>query len=372
MHALRCALVGIVLAFTGYAGEIVAQPAHDGFDHAGLARRSLEHHIRPGYMRLAVETRELQSVLESHCTGPSRESRARLEQAFDLVVIAFGRIEHLNFGPVTEFDRLERMLLWPDRRGIGSRQIAKALETRDASVTDPDQLAKRSVAMHGLPALDVLLFPATSELGGKVEAGQHRCLFALAVATNFARVARRLEEEWAGLSGFAAKWLLPGPDNRSYLDAKETTQVLAKAFDYGIEKLRDMRIGGPFGFNPQRRKIPAVLARSGRAMLLAKSNIEGLRSLFVDGGLQAAILSSRVGVHSPEATSLTEQVIKELDVAAGLASNLWVGRVAVDNPETARAFLPLGFPLKNAATIARQVLTSSANLPQGFNATDGD
>jgi predicted lipoprotein len=364
----RLALVVVLLLLAG-PGEAAAQPE---FDHAGLARQALERHIRPGYQRLAAATAELDGAMPSYCEHPAPASRKAVETAFDAVVTAWGRIEHIAFGPVTTGERLERIMFWPDRRGIGARQVANALSTRDPAVVDAARLAEKSAAMQGLPALDTLLFAASPEAGEQHEATRHRCAFAAAVAINLARIAKTILAEWTDAGGFSQSWLSPGAGNAHYLKPGETTLALAKAFDQGLERVRDQRLGGPLGLNAQRRKLPAVLAKSGRTMRLIGANIEGLLELYVEGGIERAITATAASDAASSTPSLAHLVQAELQTAhAGVAALVGVAS-PFEAPENVQRVIALGFPLKNARVTAATLLSTSANLPLGFNASDGD
>src|SRR5262249_24445281 len=156
-------------------------------------------------------------------------------------------VEHLTFGPVATDQRLERIMFWPDRRGIGARQIANALSTRDPNVVDAAKLAEKSVAMQGLPALGTLLFEAPPAAQEVADARSHRCAYAAAVAANIVRTAQEIASAWADADGFSQSWLSPGPGNSHFLKPSGTTFALAKAFDQGIDLVRDQRLGGPLG-----------------------------------------------------------------------------------------------------------------------------
>ena len=69
------------------------------------------------------------------------------------------------------------------------------LKNRDASVTEPDPLAEKSVALQGLPALEYLLYgDGADALAQSGEAGAFRCSFAASIATNVDRIARDVGE----------------------------------------------------------------------------------------------------------------------------------------------------------------------------------
>jgi len=51
--------------------SLLYQAAHAAdFDHAGLARQTLERHLRPGYEQLLISAKKLESELETLCSVP--------------------------------------------------------------------------------------------------------------------------------------------------------------------------------------------------------------------------------------------------------------------------------------------------------------
>ncbi|MBN9278002.1 MAG: imelysin family protein [Hyphomicrobium sp.] len=365
------ALVGISIASALLPATARAQSAAPpAFDHAGLARQALERHILPGYQHLAAATRSFDEAVMAYCRDTTAARRKGVDTAFDAVVSAWGRVEHIAFGPMAQHERLEKFMFWPDRRGIGARQVANALSKRDPDVLDVARLATKSVAMQGLPALDTLLF--AKDEGSDPEARRHRCGFAAAVAANLARIAQSVSEEWADPNGFSKIWLSPGPDNRPYLTPSETTLALAKSFDQGLEKVRDQRLAGPLALNAQRRRLPAPLSNSGRSLLLVVANIEGLRDLYTEGGIEQAIVAANGDGPNAGGGALARLVANELATAHESLTPLVGARSPFDDNRSAQRIIAIGFPLKNARMTAASLLATAAGLPIGFNASDGD
>lgn len=345
-----------------------AQPAVP-FDHRALARQALEGHIRPGYSRLADAARGLGNTVEKSCLATSATDRNEMERAFDVFVDAWGRVEHIDFGPVTGESRLEKILFWPDRRGIGARQVAKILADRDPSLLDPVSLGKKSVAVQGLGALESALFPDWAKRPADDRA--FRCGYALAIASNLKRVALEIVEAWSERGAFAKSWLTAGPGNSNFVTPTETTLALAKAFDQGIERARDQRIAGPLGLTPQRVKSPAVLSRSGRTMRLVDANIKGLIDLFRAGGLQSAIVATGFKTRELDASLNADLVARELTTAEETAVQLITAARPFEGANAQR-LVAIGFPLKNARVQLGALLVETAGLTLGFNASDGD
>lgn len=339
------------------------------FDHAGLARQALDAHIRPGYAALVGSAQTLTKELGGYCAQMSRDRRRAVDRLFDGLISAWGRIEHIRFGPVTVDNRLERILFWPDRRRLGARQVAATLRTRDASVLDPAALAGKRIALQGIGALEAALFDAPPKDG---EDRTYRCAYAKAIAANIAGIASAILKEWTDPDMYSRHWLNPGAGNPHYLTPSETTLALAKAFDTGLERVRDDWIAGPLGFGPQKRPLPAVLGKSGRTLRLVRSGLEGLRDLFAAGGMQKAIVAAKHNNPSVNTRINARLVVQEIETAVGEIRTLSRQGRPLDPVAMQGPLIAVGFPLKNARLQAAALLTLTANLSIGFNASDGD
>jgi predicted lipoprotein len=371
----RKTMAGVLLGLAALCQPLLAQGQEAPprpFDHGGLARQALEKHIAPGYARLANAARALSQALDRSCARPSSRPPRAVDAAFSELVAAWGRVEHINFGPVTADNRLERILFFPDRRGSGARQIARALEDRDPAVTDASALAGRSVALQGLGALDVVLYGLAPSRTGTPEQRAHRCAYARAIAANVAGLTRVIVEEWSAPDGYRHDWLNAGTGSRAFVKPSETTLVLAKAFNQGLERVRDERLGAALGLNRQRRRMPAVLAKSGLSLVLVKANLDGLIELYEIGGMHRAIAppglrEDREGI-AAKARLVAAELASARDIVAASA------RVPspFDDAAVSRRLIAVGFPLKNARELAHEVLALTANLTLGFNSSDGD
>src|SRR5690606_22949854 len=93
---LRAAAVLVCLWATSGAS---AQPVAPEFDHALVAVTALEKHIRPGFERLTAAFSELGQAT-ARCEGEADFQYTYLKPAFRKAVLAWGRVAHLNFGPL--------------------------------------------------------------------------------------------------------------------------------------------------------------------------------------------------------------------------------------------------------------------------------
>ena len=174
---------------------------------------------------------------------------------------------------MTEENRLERILFWPDRKGIGLKQVQAALAGKDASAPPtPRTLAGKSVAMQGLGALEFVLFGTDSE--ALAEPGDpYRCAYGAAIAGNLDDDRRAmLDAAWAG-SGWLCRG--NGPIRAATIalyrtDAEAVTELF-DVFVHGLEMVRDVRLNGFLGETPASDKPKqALFWRSGDDGRLAR------------------------------------------------------------------------------------------------------
>lgn len=361
----RTALLGIVAAVLAVA---LALPAV-AFDHDAFARLTLDRHIVPGYGQLSAAADAQEVAVAALCTTPTDRALATARDAFGETLQAWGRREHIHFGPIMEQNRYASLLFWPDPRGIARRQIERTLSQQDKDVLTAETLADKSVALRGFTALDILLFATGSENFTKPSsASAFRCGYTLAVARTIARVARDTLLAWSASDGFAMRWLNPGPNNPAFLSAKETTQAIGQAYLNGLRQLRNVRLAGPLGFKDRNvRPLEPPVPNSGRALAFAIANIEGLRALLLDTGL------SEAPVPGAPPHSVMQATVTEFDTAISTIRKAATLSKKPFEDATARSQLILvGFPLKNAFDTGAAYLAEEAGLTIGFNALDGD
>jgi predicted lipoprotein len=366
---MRLLLIAIALLCGGVS-------AHAEADHAAIAKASLTEVIRPGYAALADAAAALKGKVDTLCGQPSAVTLQEAKDAFASTVAAWSKVEIFRFGPVTAEHRFERLFFWPDPKGLGLRQIQDVLAKRAETVTEPDELAGKSVALQGVPALEYLLYGDGAQIlsqGGSVEPlpklesdGAFRCAFALSVATNVNRIAKSVVEGWRESSAFEKAFLDPASEDPYYHAPKEVTLDLFKAFTTGIELVRDQKLGKPLGASPAEAKPKlAAFWRSGLTFDNAAGNLEGVRALFAQGGFAQVVAQESAGVEN--------SILFDLDHAVEVLRGIDQPVAEVVKNEDLRAKLEaLRVGLKNSAQTAGDMISRGAGLAFGFNAMDGD
>jgi uncharacterized protein len=364
-HRISSLLAGVVATVLVGIGALPAL----AFDHDGLAQRALERHIVPGYQRLVAAAAEQSAAIAAACEAPGDESTTAARGAFKDALLAWARVEHIRFGPITQHNRLDAMIFWPDPRGIARRQIARVLAQQDRDALSPEALAGKSIAIQGFSALDVVLFGSGWETMARSEpAGRFRCGYARALAANIASIASQTLASWSNPAGFADLWLKPADGNPAFLNAKETTHALDQAYLTGLKQVRNVRIGGVIGLKQQGvRALDPIVPSSGMALALIIANVEGLRALLIETGLADAV------PEGAPARSVLRSVAVELDMTLARMRRIAGASSDAFRPDTARSqLMALGWPLRNAHDALSGAMAEAAGLSIGFNSLDGD
>ncbi|ODR99912.1 hypothetical protein AUC68_01960 [Methyloceanibacter methanicus] len=364
IHRLRFTLsLGLALLALGSA----ATAARADADHAAIAEAALTKVIRPGYEAFAGEAKTLAAKTGALCAEPSEAALTEARAAFVDAVKGWSAVEIFQFGPVNREHRYERLFFWPDRKGLGQRQVRQALSKQDETVTSVKTLDGKSVALQGLPALEYLLYgTGADELSEPGGAAQFRCAFAAAVAGNIAQLAQELVAAWGPGAPFTKSFLQPDPDGALYRAHQDVTLELFKAFSGGIERVRDQKLGRVLGESAERaRPRLAAFWRSGQTFQNMAGNLQSVRKLFVDAGFAEIVADQSPGVE--------DSILFDLDRSARILSGEEEPIAeAVANSEQRDKLMALRVALKSANGTASGMIAEGAGLSFGFNAGDGD
>jgi predicted lipoprotein len=327
----------------------------------------------PGYERLQTRTQQLRARTADLCKAPSSKHLSAARNAYQGTIDAWGRVEMITFGPIAERNRFERIFFWPDRKGIGSRQVRRLLAgpgSRNDLMT-AGSLAKMSVAVQGLTALEVLLYGkgSSDDLAAPAKA-DHRCNFAAAAAENLVNIVERILRSWSDDGHFAQIWNSSGQTNPVYLKSSELTLELVKAFDQSLESVRERRIVPALGLGRTRRTHRPILWRSKLSMILIHANMLGAQDLFTKGGLAQAYVESQA--NKDKARSALSSIDSEFKFVLRATGPLAGMPDPFGRPDIKSRLIAVGFPLKSIRSQAVPLIKRAAGLSVGFNASDGD
>ena len=354
--------LAVVLA--GLAAPAVAQSA---IPNRTIIAGAIDGYIRPAFAQFDGAAAALESDVATLCATPSADALALAQTQFRSAAIAFSRVEFVRIGPLGVGDRLERLLFWPDRKGIALRQVQEALAGEDPTAASAGTLQKKSVAMQGLVALEYLLFGTGSEdLASR--AGSYRCTYAAASTALIHGLAATLAAEWndTGPAGAAEALLDPKPDAADYRTETEVLEKLAATMIHGTEAIRDQRIS-PIVSETTGKPKPrsALFWRSNLTAPALAANFAGLRDFFLAAKYPEAIGSDNAWV--------ADGAIFEFSNAArATAAIVDPMEQAVADSRQLQALRYLVVVTQSLDTLLGQNLAAALGLSVGFSTLDGD
>jgi predicted lipoprotein len=261
--------------------------------------------------------------------------------------------------------RPERIVFWPDPRGVVQRQLAGMIARRDQSVLEPASLAKKSAALQGLTALEVLLTDEAHPLGSDVsDEGRYRCRLAVAVAQSIANLAGEMVGEWDGPDGWRKRMLEPGPQNATYKTAAEPPADFARGLITGLQMLQDRQVVPLITANAAPGK-PARLAfaRSDLGARYVAAGVESLKGLYEAMGLDRNVAKDKAWM--PQWITMAFKRLARDGPAA-------VERNGTHGEARARELRMLRFHVEGIRKLVGRELAPNAGLMIGFNELDGD
>ena len=351
-------LTAALALFLAFAAPAAAdRPVRD----TAIVQRAIEDYIRPATDRFARETEALHRAVAGFCRAHDTASRVALDDAFRTAVGGWSGVQFLRFGPLVDDHRMERIAFWPDPKGVGRRQLRRVLADRDASVTDPGQLAGKSVALQGLTALEYLLYGD----GGEAP-DDFRCAYAAAASEALAGVVAAVAEDWAAPDGIARRLMRPDGDDPLYRTPAEALAELHRALTTGLQVVQDQKLKPVLGGDMKGAKpFVAPFRRSGLTVDVLAADAFALMA-FVDlGGFTRALPEDRGW--------LATSIAFEFENAGKAAESVTLPIDEAVYDEAARGRLDyLSVVLGNLRTMTQQDLAAALGLKVGFNALDGD
>ena len=354
-------LIVIAVLMMGWSGAAQAQQTVP----KDVLHAAVVEVIRPNMLRLDDRARGLENAMVALCAAPSAEGVAIASQQFADVVTAYGKIDFLRIGPLMEDNRADRLLFWPDRRGIGLKQVQAILAEEDAAATDLAGLKGKSVAVQGLGALDYVLFGSGAETLTSTT-GAFRCAYGRTIAANIAGMAEEMVAGWYLPGGIADHLQAPQPDYADYRSETEAMEALVGLVAHGLEGLRDKHLL-PFmasADGPAKPKL-AVFWRSGATMAFVRANMDGMGELMARSGVARAVDEANQGLDNSIQFEF-RNATRALDLVTLPVE------AAVADAKQAQALKYLVLVTGSLQAMVGEQLPTALGLSVGFSSLDGD
>lgn len=331
-----------------------------------VVRNAIDGAIRPGYAAFSEAADDSLTAMDAFCAAPGDENLDSARKSFAELVEAWSRIEFVRFGPIMEDNRIDRILFFPDRRGIGLRQVQGILGNEDESAETAESLADKSVAVQGLGALEFVLYGSDADTLASPDAA-FRCRYGQAIAGNLAAIAEAIEAGWSDEDdGIVARLTHPQSDDPAYRSADDSLKEIVGIFINGLEAIRDLRLTPALGETAQKAKPKLFLFhRADLSLASLEANFAGMKDLFV---------ASNVASLLPEPQAyLKDSILFEFANAAAtfekLAPPLSEIVVTPDKRQDLTYLLIVTDSLQGQFS---EQLSPILGLSAGFSALDGD
>ncbi|HZG31518.1 MAG TPA: imelysin family protein [Ensifer sp.] len=360
---MKRVLVLLTAAFTGLAPGAKAAFVSDA-EVQPVMQRTVDDVIIPGYSAFRTAAEAAASSMNQLCIANDASSYQGARAAFANLVSAWSRIEVLRDGPVLDNNMFERILFFPDRKGLALKQIQALLAAKDENAIAGASMKSKSVAVQGLTGLEFVLSGSGSEelASGK---DNFRCHAGRAIAANIALLAGELSDAWNEPDGIAGKWRKPGPDNPVFRNGEEALIALLGILVRGLETTNEKRLmifsTGEGGANPKK----ALYWRSGMTMKSVEDNLKGLRAFWDESGMQYIIRG--------EGSAITTNINFDFHTAISTAGKLDmpVDKMLADEKAHSR----LEFLIMTVADLQARLNNDygrAMGLAAGFTFSDGD
>lgn len=352
-----------VLGVAGNLTGVRAAPAAPSFSK--LNARVIDKYVLPRFTALSDTTAKLASTLDRTCAGDEKAA-ANVTKDYADAVLAWGAVEFLRVGPLSQVGRPERFDFWPDPRGVTQRQVAALASKRDATALDPSALSKKSAAVQGLSALEVLLYDNQHPITGDNEAARYRCGLARAMAQSTHALAAEILTEWQGDAGWRQRMVSPKPDDERYKSAEEPAADFARALITGLQMIQDREIAPMIAALQTPDKPPRLpFSRSGLSARYAAAGVASAKALYDTMDLARRMPSDKAWM--PRwINSAFQRLSRDAPSAIeGIPD-------AKNNPERARDLRMVRFHIEGIRKLVGREIAPLAGLTIGFNELDGD
>lgn len=357
--------LALLLAFS------VSARAQDGenpeFTHPEVIRKAVYDFIVPAYRDFVVKTKNLEAAIGALCNEPSMPALTRARKTFADTVLTWSRAEIIRFGPSITLGRMERIAFWPDPKGIGARHYRRALRSKDPALLQIKSYRRKSAALQGLTALELLLHgKRADDLTTSNEKTRFACQMGVAIAANLTFIGNRNLGEWTENDAYAEYMLTPGFHNPFFRDTNAPPAFLLSTFAIMLEIIRDRKLIAALGKGGSRPKPRRTQwHRSGLGALSLRMNFTAMRDFYKIAGW-SEIIPKPIG-------QVSELVRADLDRAIQLIDDLGMPLDRAMTDEASRAkLIQLAAIARTLQTLMGEETAKAIDVVLGFTWVDGD
>ena len=313
-----------------------------------LVDAAIDHAFVPSATELLKSADQLLESVQSGCRGEIAQ------QSFNALVGKFSIFEYYRLGQINHDNRAERLFFWPDRKGTGQKQLRRLLADPARGELNAVTLAKKSVALQGLPALERILFGMDRQLSTE------DCVVAHAIAGNIQLVVNEVYSDWVSDNGIAWQLRQTRPDSLYRSDTESVAAVLTvveAALLSMVEKKLPLLINSLDSNAAIPKTAPFWLSK--QTLQNLHGNLTGIERLLINSGLAAF-------------AEVDEQVLFEVNTGISMLDAADAALSIADVQTARKRLVALQINLRGMSTTIVDVIASKLGVATGFNAEDGD
>ncbi len=345
----------LLLPVNGYVRAAV--PADGAY-----ADRAVHQVYQPAAEHFADASSQLLAAAERACAARSPEALESLLAHFEMAVGAFSALELYRTGPLLEENRQNRLFYWPDKRRVGERQMRALLTDAATSIPSREDIAGKSVALQGFPALERLLYSSRTPLYFSEGNAAPDCQVAVAISDNIDAMAHQISKGWQDDAEQVMSMLEPTAGSDFFRTREEVLRSLVTQILVGIDVVQDRKLATLTGEQADIKAGP--LWRSAQSLNMIRNNLESLRALSIDTGLaDAADLEGELAFEFRSADGMLQklQELPSLGDEAGVFSS--------DAESLLRSLMAVVGGIRYTLN---DRFVATLGISPGFNSEDGD
>lgn len=347
--------VALVLPLSGPVRAAVPEDNH-------FADRAVHQVYQPAAERFSLASEQLLAAASDSCELRSAVALDTLLLRYEQAVEAFSALELYRTGPLLEENRQNRLFYWPDKRRVGERQMRALLADATAARLTADDVAGKSVALQGFPALERLLHGKRTPLHFSEGSDTPDCQVVMAIAENIHAMATAIQEGWQDDAPQVMSLLKPEPGSDFYRTEEEVLRSLVTQILVGADVVQDRKLSAMTGEQANIKAAP--LWRSGQSLSMIRSNLESLRALSVDTGLAAATdLENELAFEFRSADGMLQKLLELPELTDG------AGEFTADAESLLRSLMAV---VDGIRYTLNDRFVATLGISPGFNSEDGD
>lgn len=254
--------------------EVLSKKSIDLIERGGIPYREItslgiEAHTLPRFAKFANAALDLKTQVSLQCETNGPVNAPKALESFERTALAWSGIHHLRWGPAQVDYRHERMAFGADPANYVARQLSKLILKTDADVLDYKKLEKKSVAIQGLTALELLLFSQQPS----ADYADYHCALTKSVASNISAMASDMHTEWLAPDGYQSVLLDPNESDLFVRNDREAAMQFFKPWAGGLRFMIDVELKDPMQnelHNARPKHAPYWRAGFSNASILTK------------------------------------------------------------------------------------------------------